>query len=236
MWGFRSRRVPERLAALSRDSAISANIGDWPETTQPVQPSAGAHARRARRVFPWVATVALVWSLAGCSSPSDSSGPSDTATVSVTTTQTVRSTSSPEASKATPGRSTSQDGNSSQILRAPTQGAKYFKTPSGNITCFLLSYDVRSVDCVVQEQDFADPPRPADCNLDWAPQFTLGGASSYGACRGDVDGTPTDTVLGYGGKAVDGPITCRSEVSGLSCTNDKTSHGFTISRATYRLY
>lgn len=235
MRGKGSGEAPQTSSALSRYSATRTVTGDRRETSPPGEPSAAAVTRGARRVVPWVAAVALAWSLPGCSSSSDSSGTSGTATVSVTTTQTVPSIPHPEDSSATPDGSISPDG-STQILRAADRGATYFETPSGNIACFLLSYDVRLVDCVVQERDFADPPRPADCNLDWAPQFTLGGDSSYGACRGDVDGTPTDTVLRYGGTAVNGPITCRSEVTGLSCTNDKTSHGFTISRATYRLF
>jgi hypothetical protein len=182
-----------------------------------------------------VGVVALAGSVAACSGSSDRSGPQATATVTVTTTQTAQPTDH-DSSSATSGQSTSTAGASSQVLRAQAGGATYFETPSGNITCFLLSYDFHAVDCVVQKRDFADPPRPSDCNLDWAPQFSLNRDSSYGVCRGDVDGTPTHTVLAYGGTAVNGPITCTSEVTGLSCTNDKTSHGFTISRARYQLF
>jgi len=236
MRGNRSGMAPPSSAALRRHSAMHAATDGRAETTRPGGRRGGCVVRKARRVSPWVAAVTLGWSLAGCSGSSNGAGPTATATVSVTTTQTVTSTPGPEGSSTPPDGSTSAGGTSSQTLRAAAHGATYFETPSGNITCFLLSYDAPAVDCVVIERDFADPPRPPDCNVDWAPQFTLGGDSSYGACRGDADGTPTDTVLGYGGTAVNGPITCRSEVTGLSCTNDKTSHGFTISRATYRLF
>lgn len=115
-------------------------------------------------------------------------------------------------------------------------GAEYFETPSGNITCFLLWYDSRSVECVVQQKDFADPPRPADCDYDWAPQFSLSDEPSYGECRSDVSGVPTGTVLQHGGTALNGPITCKSMTTGLSCANNNTAHGFTISRDAYQIF
>lgn len=116
-------------------------------------------------------------------------------------------------------------------------GAQYFQTPSGNIGCFLLWYDnVRSVECMLGQQAFADPPRPKSCDFDWVPQFILGAQASYGACRSDVSGVPTNTVLGYGGIAINGPVKCKSLPSGLSCANRLTAHGFAISRATYQLF
>lgn len=182
------------------------------------------------------AAAMLALSLAGCSSNSSSGArPSATATVTVTTTQP------PSPTEATSGSSSNASGSQSpsvsQVLRMTHQGTTYFETPSGNITCFLLWYGrYRRVECGVREKEFADPPRPADCGFDWVPQFTLGEDSSYGACRSDANGNPTNTVLRYGGTALNGPLTCKSETTGLSCANNDTDHGFTISRATYRIF
>ena len=188
--------------------------------------------RSMARVLLAAAAWASVLVLAGCGSSADRPQASATATVTATTTVTA----SPNAGGPSPGGSAS----GSQVLELGDQGGdyaeRYFATPSGNIGCYLLRHEgIHEVECTLKKQAFDEPPRPSDCNLDWAPQFTLGGTATYGACRGDVSGTPDDTVLSYGGRAVNGPISCRSETSGLSCRNSRTGHGFTLSRAKYRL-
>lgn len=118
------------------------------------------------------------------------------------------------------------------------QGTGYFHSPSGNIGCFLIWYAAqRYVDCTVQQKDFADPPQPpGGCDAAWVPQFRLQRTATYGACRGDVDGMPTDRELAYGTAAVNGPIVCVSEQAGITCRNTTTHHGFALSRQSYQLF
>lgn len=178
------------------------------------------------------AGVLMVALVAGCA---DGAGPDASShTTTATVTETV--SSSPEADGGSDGDS-SDAGSVPVRLRMTATGALYFQTPSGNIGCFLLSYGGdRWVECTLREKDFADPPRPADCQADWAPQFTLGTTAQYGVCRGDVSGEATDEVLAYGAAATNGPIRCVSETTGLTCLNEDTVHGFVLSRERYELF
>ena len=180
--------------------------------------------------------------LVGCADDDATDPPRATPTRTVT--ETVTATGTPTtAATASPLPSTSATGatpspphpDKAPDLSLTATGVTYFETPSGNIRCFLTWYDARGVECSLVEKDFADPPRPPGCQTDWSPQFDLTTEARYGACRGDVTGEPTGRVLDYGARAVNGPISCLSQQSGLSCSNRRTGHGFELSRADYQL-
>jgi hypothetical protein len=54
-------------------------------------------------------------------------------------------------------------------------------------------------------------------------------------CAGDTVATPGAPILDYGRSYAAGGITCRSERSGMTCTNAQGS-GFSLSRARQRLF
>jgi hypothetical protein len=57
-----------------------------------------------------------------------------------------------------------------------------------HIDCYLLAFGgSRRVECSLKVKDFADPSRPEDCDVDWAPEFDLATHATYGTCRGDAN-------------------------------------------------
>jgi hypothetical protein len=121
----------------------------------------------------------------------------------------------------------------------------HFKTPSGNINCFLFSAQGGTADCMVRKASWPSVPRkPASCDLDWAPyevelvksRVTLGG------CRGDIGplcyaGNDHCSVLAYGRSVTIGGITCSSATSGLTCRRaigDRA--GFRVARENVSVY
>ncbi len=90
--------------------------------------------------------------------------------------------------------------------------------------------------CLIGEHDYPVPPRAADCELDWAPLFSVGtgGNAVFGSCEGGV--VVPSTSLPYGTTSVVGPMTCLSRQTGMFCWNSRTGHGFRVARATYHLH
>ncbi len=107
-----------------------------------------------------------------------------------------------------------------------------FLTPSRNIFCLLSGEDL------VCEIFTGLAPEPAqDCDLDWTG-ISLGRTGMpYPNCAGDTnrqaaEGAP---ILQYGGEWKRGAISCKSEQTGLTCTNTE-GHGFFLSRASWRIF
>lgn len=164
--------------------------------------------------------------LAGCSDGDSEPEAVVTRTVTATATPSGSPTAAPSGSPEIP-----------TAIKLGGVGARYFETPSGNISCFLTAYATEStVECTVREHEYDDPPKPDDCDLAWIPQFTLAAEASYGACRGDVNDPLPPVVLEYGTAAVNRQLRCVSEETGLTCRNEDTGHGFVLSRAEYSLF
>jgi hypothetical protein len=142
------------------------------------------------------------------------------------------------------------------MLLAPTphavaQSGRQFTSPTGNIDCYMyLDGADNFVSCLVQEANWKNPPRrPADCDLDWAPEeLSLGSRKSgtsyrntvvVGACRGDIGplcGPNECSTLAYGKSVRVGNLTCTSAKTGVTCTTlQGPKRGFTISRSGYKL-
>lgn len=130
---------------------------------------------------------------------------------------------------------------------APAQNASLatpFVSPSGNIFCLFQPesrWDGRIyppyLHCEINRftQTNLRPP-DQDCDGDWGGQFTLAptGVTEMG-CYGDTQVIGDAPVLGYGSALSAHGITCRSETSGVTCTN-RDGHGFSLSRARQRLF
>jgi hypothetical protein len=122
----------------------------------------------------------------------------------------------------------------------------HFKSPSGNINCLGDTVAPVFVDCLVKSSSWAHkPPKPASCDLDWAPTELAVGRRhvSVGACRGDVGpvcGPATGlacTTLAYGHSVDIGPIRCTSAANGVTCRYRTAPRvGFRIAREGYVVF
>lgn len=136
----------------------------------------------------------------------------------------------------------------------PAPGGFGFVTPSGNIMCFASDDDVR---CDVTERTYRVPPRPAWCDTDWGHSIGLRRTAAL-ECAGDTlagsapvssnswfrrtGARPLTTfgapqaVLPYRWTVHSDRIFCTSTTAGVTCTNSTTRHGFTLAKASYRLF
>jgi hypothetical protein len=117
-----------------------------------------------------------------------------------------------------------------------TADLAYFQTPSGNIRCALASMGAGGFNfarCDIDRWQWKLPPKPADCPFDWAGAVIVMD-TGVGAEACHSDSVPFTHVLGYGQSMRRGPFACTSEQSGVTCKNDNTGHGFTLSRESFR--
>lgn len=113
--------------------------------------------------------------------------------------------------------------------------AEQFITPSGNIACSMQD---GSVMCEAREtimiEDFHDPEGDGQCN-----GFSLTDDASH-LCHSEPaiwDGFDIDPAtwpeLSYGDTVFVYEHVCTSEMTGLTCWNSETGHGFSLSRLGY---
>lgn len=109
----------------------------------------------------------------------------------------------------------------------------HFTSPSRNIHCVMGESSVR---CDIVERDWSPPPRPADCTYDYGQgiSFSAGNKPEF-VCAGDSARGAGDT-LSYGQAITAGPIRCDSAESGITCRDVDSGHGFSLSRAAYRIF
>ena len=128
---------------------------------------------------------------------------------------------------------------------APARTQLHFKSPSGNINCFVFATQGGVADCVVRTATWASIPRkPTSCTLDWAPTEVqlVRSHVTLGACRGDVGprcytGGDRCTVLAYGRSVTIGAVRCVSYPSGITCRRTSGSRpGFLLARERVLVY
>lgn len=112
-----------------------------------------------------------------------------------------------------------------------------FQSPSGNIRCDMSRDTLLSVRCElgVDQQSYTN--RPTSCEGDWGTSFGLRQTGTgLVVCATDAVPAPEDRpVLPYGRRAILDGITCRSERSGVTCTNIEGG-GFEVRRAEQRIF
>lgn len=162
-------------------------------------------------------------------------------------TPAKKTTSKKTPAKKTPAKTTSKG----RAVSSPTGFA--FVTPSGNIMCYAGPSDIR---CDVTEVTYRLPQPPSWCDTDYGQAFSLRRNASV-MCAGDtifgtasprqnwflktglkpvkVYNTP-QAVLPYGWTVKGTQIACTSTTKGVTCTNSTTRHGFTISKAAYKVF
>jgi hypothetical protein len=167
------------------------------------------------------AAVLIALVIAGCGS--------DTKTVTETKTKAQTETAAASNSVAPPKAS------AAAAVPSGNQGPHYFETPSHNIGCYMDSHSVR---CDIRERDWSPPPKPQYCikaGVDWGQGVAVAAHRASIVCAGDTTlGGPG--LLGYGHSARRGSVYCISRTAGITCRNADTSHGFFLSRASYRLF
>jgi hypothetical protein len=112
-----------------------------------------------------------------------------------------------------------------------------FQAPSGNIHCILHSGPDRvGARCDILEATLSFPRRPAWCDLDWGHAFEItANGIAEPICHGDTVMDRRSQVLPYGAVLGLGGISCRSERTGMTCTN-RQGRGFTLARAGQRVF
>ncbi|MFL5386382.1 MAG: DUF6636 domain-containing protein [Longimicrobiaceae bacterium] len=112
-----------------------------------------------------------------------------------------------------------------------------FQTPSGNIACMADDMDEDGrweLRCDVGERDWRGPSA-RDCELDSGDAVGMRATGRpFWVCHGDTI-LRAGPVLGYGSTWRKGPFTCVVARAGVTCRN-RSQHGFTVSRASYRLF
>jgi hypothetical protein len=113
-----------------------------------------------------------------------------------------------------------------------------FRSPSSNIFCQADKADAGYVlRCDVMKISNKPPPKPKDCDLDWGRAFEISdtAASAQRLCYGDTVANEALPPLAYGATWQRHGFSCKSEQSGVTCTNAK-GHGFELARGAQRLF
>lgn len=164
--------------------------------------------------------------------------------------------SSPVASPTTtsPGARVGPKIRPIDVRTAPDVAA--FITPSAQIVCLLNAYGVRC-DYFAEDKMWR-APEPANCDDDYGSSIHLDRAAST-ACVGDsivataavgsgYDGwrKPTDPQVRWDGytlvalpdaaEIVVGTFRCDSATAAVTCINDETGHGFSMSRESLTIF
>ena len=113
----------------------------------------------------------------------------------------------------------------------------FFQAPSKNIFCMIATGAWPEARCDIMQMTSKIPPAPADCDLDYGHAFSIGRQDTKGqrVCAGDTVADQNSMTLGYGDHIDVGGFRCSSEKTGMTCTNP-AGHGFTIARATQKLF
>jgi hypothetical protein len=120
---------------------------------------------------------------------------------------------------------------------APIEYHQGFQSPSANLFCIAVKRDgIATAQCETLERDWQRPPRPDWCQLSYGRRIGLEqGQPAVFICHGDTVVDYKYPVLDYGKSQSVGPITCVSQMTGMTCTDTGTGHYFTISRDSYSL-
>jgi hypothetical protein len=115
-----------------------------------------------------------------------------------------------------------------------------FHSPSGNILCDMHTGDdgKSQTTCITAAHDWVAPPRSPDCatNERWGDALSLYQGAAAFECYTRLPDDPTaGQILYYGQTLANGTITCESEPSGMTCTDESTGHFFRIARESYQL-
>lgn len=162
-------------------------------------------------------------------------GDAEIATTTTTTTATDTTVTSTTTSTPTSSTTTSTSTTLGTVVTLPgdTPEEAVFSSPTGNISCNV--HVVNGASCLIGDKEWASPPVPADCDLDWGNYVHLGDDAGF-VCAGDTPIYREPAELPYGSAVQRGRYTCGVEATGVTCRNDDTGAGFRLSRGRYELF
>ena len=108
-----------------------------------------------------------------------------------------------------------------------------FRMPSKNIFCAMHPSRAR---CDIIHKTWKPPAKPATCELDWGNGLYIASGQAAITCTGDSLIGAATTTLDYGRAYRSGDVLCESEPAGVTCRDEKTGRGFTLSSARYGLF
>jgi hypothetical protein len=147
--------------------------------------------------------------------------------------------SSPDRAVQTPGRPTTSAkagfGERTVPSASPADVVEvseaFFRTPSRNIVCVLTKDNAR---CDIAKKSWRPTPKPADCDLDWGFGLYVDKTGKAGfTCTGDSLLGASKQTLEYGHALRAGDLVCDSQSAAISCSNEASGHGFTLSVQKY---
>lgn len=121
---------------------------------------------------------------------------------------------------------------------AHADGFDFFQTPSGNIDCAMGLLDGAAlVECEISDHAWAAPARPTPCMGAFGDRISMRqGSAAKMTCHSDTVRGTGYPVLQYGQSRSLNSVTCESQQSGISCTDNGSGHYFQLSRDTYELH
>jgi hypothetical protein len=183
-----------------------------------------------RKSFVIVCLVVLAAAVGACGGGSDDAPPPQAGPIA--TSPTIPPTSSrPGVTHALPSKTVPT--SAAPPTSAGDIGPEFFKTPSGNIGCYVDATD--GVRCDIIERSWSPPPKPADCEFDWGNSAGVDRRGSRFLCYSDTV-LVGDQTLPYGSRVRRGEFECASATEGVTCTHRPSGHGLFLSRASYRLF
>jgi hypothetical protein len=152
----------------------------------------------------------------------------------------TRSDPAPSSLATSPIPDETQDPTDEPVLAStPSQPqvpvvAQSFRTPSGNIGCYV---DAELARCDIVERSWEPPPPPQVCELDWGGALSVDVDGTVGfVCAGDTTNDPASPELAYGDTIRVGAFRCDSAETGVTCAHETFGHGFTMSRSRYVMF
>jgi hypothetical protein len=93
--------------------------------------------------------------------------------------------------------------------------------------------------CDIRQRSWKPPPTPPGCppivNFGQGMPVDNHGVGHF-VCAGDTSLNPSAKALAYDTSTSSGGFTCTSTTHGMTCTDQRTGHGFFISRQGYRSF
>jgi hypothetical protein len=123
---------------------------------------------------------------------------------------------------------------------ALAQDVFQFQSPTGNIHCVMVGGQFGETpgarcDLVELTPTYAEN---TGCDGNWGDAFFVGlEGKAVPVCYSDSDSVVDrdSPILQYGETMTKGIMSCRSQKTGVTCTNGQ-GHGFTVSKAAQRLF
>ena len=170
--------------------------------------------------------------LSGCSGSGDPPDSGPTAGDRPTASPASPSRADPSSTPAASASASAAVETSAQVATDDVEGLTNFRSPTGNIACIL---DEQTARCDIGMMQWSPPAKPADCDLDWGEALGVGSGMGMFLCHGDTVFGATDT-LDYDKALRAESLVCTSRRTGMTCENEQTGHGFTLSREAYRVF